>query len=96
MQVETLDGEIEVEVKPGTQSGEMIPIKGRGMTRLRSGTRGDLFVHINVEVPTKLSKAESELLKSFAELRGEKLSGGQVRRNSDSGLFAKFKEAFRG
>jgi molecular chaperone DnaJ len=96
MKVETLDGEIEVEVKPGTQSGEMIPVKGKGMTRLRSGTRGDLYVHINVEIPTKLSKAEAELLKSFAQLRGEKLNGSQVRRNSDSSLFAKFKEAFRG
>ncbi|MEY3722249.1 MAG: molecular chaperone DnaJ [Actinobacteria bacterium] len=96
MKVETLDGEIEVEVKPGTQSGEMIPVKGKGMTRLRSGTRGDLYVHINVEIPTKLSKAEAELLKSFAQLRGEKMNGTQVRRNSDSSLFAKFKEAFRG
>ncbi|MFM7359472.1 MAG: DnaJ C-terminal domain-containing protein [Actinomycetota bacterium] len=96
MKVETLDGEIEVEVKPGTQSEEMIHVKGKGMTRLRSGSRGDLFVHMNVEIPTKLSKAESELLKSFAELRGEKTIGGQVRRNNDSGLFAKFKEAFRG
>lgn len=96
MEVETLDGKIDVEVKPGTQSGEMIPVKGKGMTRLRSGTRGDLFVHINVEIPTKLSKAEAELLKSFAELRGEKKNDGQVRRNSDSGLFAKFKDAFRG
>jgi len=96
MKVETLDGEFEVEIKAGTQSGEMIPVKGRGMTRLRSGSRGDLFVHVNVEIPTKLSKPEQELLRSFAQMRGEATSGGQVKRNSDSGLFAKFKEAFRG
>lgn len=94
--VETLDGPQELEIKPGTQSGEMIPIKSKGMTRLRGGGRGDLFAHVNVEIPTKLSKAESELLRTFAELRGEKNSGGQLGRNSDSGPFAKFKEAFRG
>ncbi|MFN9953365.1 MAG: DnaJ C-terminal domain-containing protein, partial [bacterium] len=82
MKVETLDGEIEVEIKPGTQSGEMIPIKGKGMTRLRSGNRGDLFVHVNVEIPTKLSKPEQELLRSFAQMRGETTSGGQVKRNN--------------
>jgi molecular chaperone DnaJ len=51
---------------------------------------------VNVEIPTKLSKPEQELLRSFANMRGETTSGGQVKRNNDSGLFAKFKDAFRG
>ena len=74
----------------------MIAIKGKGMTRLRGGGRGDLFAHVNVEIPTKLSKSEAELLRTFAEMRGEKNSGGQLGRSSDAGLFAKFKDAFRG
>lgn len=94
--VETLDGEGEITIKPGTQSGEMIPIKGRGMTRLRGGGRGDLFVHVNVEIPTKLSKAEADLLRSFADLRGSAKPAAQLRRNGDSSLFSRFRDAFRG
>ena len=94
LKVMTLDGEREVEIKPGTQSGAMLAQKGLGMTRLRGGSRGDLFVHIQVEIPTKLSKPEEELLRSFARMRGE--SPGQVRKTSDPGLFGKFREAFKG
>lgn len=93
LKVLTLDGEREVEIKAGTQSGAMLPLKGLGMTRLRGGTRGDLFVHIQVEIPTKLSKPEEELLRSFASMRGE--SSGEVRKNSDSGLLGKFRGAFK-
>ena len=93
--VQTLDGDVELTIKPGTQSGAVIPIRGKGMTRLRGGGRGELFAHIDVEVPTKLSKEEEQILKKFAELRGEKSQASQVRKSSDSGLFSKFKEAFR-
>ena len=93
--VQTLDGDVELTIKPGTQSGAVIPIRGKGMTRLRGGGRGELFAHIEVEVPTKLSKEEEQILKKFAELRGEKSLASQVRKSSDSGLFSKFKEAFR-
>lgn len=94
--VETLDGEMTVEIKPGTQSGDVIPIKGKGMTRLRGGGRGELFVHINVEIPAKLSKPEEELLRSFAKLRGEATQANQVRKGSEGGLFTKFRDALRG
>lgn len=93
MKVETLDGEREIEIKAGTQSGAVIPLKGLGITKLRGGNRGDLFVHIQVEIPVKLSKQEEELLRNFAQLRGE--NPGQIRRNSEPGLFAKFREAFK-
>jgi len=93
LKVLTLDGERDVEIKAGTQSGAMLPLKGLGMTRLRGGTRGNLFVHIQVEIPTKLTKPEEELLRSFASMRGE--STGQVRKNSDSGLLGKFRGAFK-
>ncbi|NCV07571.1 MAG: molecular chaperone DnaJ [Actinobacteria bacterium] len=91
--VESLDGPVEVNVKAGTQSGTPIAIKGKGMTRLRQGSRGDLIVHIEVQTPTKLSREEEKLLKKFAELRGEKSGEAQVK-NSDSGIFSKIKDAF--
>ena len=93
----TLDGEEEIEIKAGTQPGAIHTLKGKGMTRLRSGTRGDLQVHIDVEIPTKLSKEQEELLSRFASLRGdEKNTGRRVHQDEGRGFFSKFKEAFRG
>ncbi len=91
--VETLDGSTDVQVKAGTQSGATVGIKGKGMTRLRSSHRGDLIVHIEVQTPTKLSRDEEELLKKFADLRGEKVGDGHVK-NHDGSLFSKFRDAF--
>jgi molecular chaperone DnaJ len=71
--VESLDGPVDVAVKPGTQSGTPVVIKGKGMTRLRRGDRGDLVVHIEVHTPTKLNKEEESLLRKFAEVRRKRL-----------------------
>jgi len=70
-----------------------IAIKGKGMTRLRHGGRGDLVVHVEVQTPTKLSREEEELLKKFADLRGEKSGDAHVK-NPDGGIFSKIKGAF--
>jgi molecular chaperone DnaJ len=95
--VATLDGDENLEIKPGTQPGSIQVLKGRGMTRLRSGTRGDLHLHIDVEIPTKLSKEEQELLKRFAESRGDESNAGhRVTQSESGGFFSKFKDALRG
>ena len=95
--VATLDGEEKIEIKPGTQPGSTHILKGKGMTRLRSGTRGDLHIHIDVEIPTKLSKEQEELLLRFASARGdEKNAGRRVTQNESGGFFSKFKDALRG
>jgi len=91
--IETLDGPAEVYVKPGTQSGSPVVIKGKGMTRLRRGDRGDLVVHIEVQTPTKLSKEEEKLLRSFAQVRGEKASEAHVK-GQDGSVFSKLKGVF--
>lgn len=61
----------EVHVPAGSQMNDSIRIKGLGMPRLNSGTRGDLYVHVAVEVPTKLTKRQRELLEEFAKETGE-------------------------
>jgi molecular chaperone DnaJ len=48
--LESLDGPVDVNIKPGTQSGTPIVVKGKGMTRLRRGDRGDLIVHVEVRM----------------------------------------------
>jgi molecular chaperone DnaJ len=91
--VETLDGPVEVQIKAGTQSGTMIPVRGKGMTRLRTTNRGDLIVHVDVATPHKLNREQEKLLKEFAQLRGEKAGDIKIKGHKE-GLFAKFRDAF--
>ena len=97
VKVETLDGEQDVAIKAGTSSGTVVHLKGLGITRLRGGGRGDLHVHVEVLTPSKLDKAQEELLKSLAASRGEKLDDVKIHRAGDrheSSVFSRFKDAF--
>jgi molecular chaperone DnaJ len=78
LHVPTVDGEdAEVEIKPGTQPGTEIKLKGKGVPHLRrQSARGDLHVIANVVVPTKLSKRQRELLEAYAKEAGEHVSQG--------------------
>jgi molecular chaperone DnaJ len=93
LKVETLDGPVPVPIKPGIQSGSTIPVKGKGVTHLRGGGRGDLIVHVEVHTPSKLNKEQEEILRKFAQLRGEKEGESQMQRQ-DGGFFSKFGDAF--
>ncbi len=74
--VPAVDGEEEVEVKPGTQPGTEIRLRGKGVPHLRrSGARGDLHVFVNVVVPTKLSRRQRDLLEELAREGKEPVSG---------------------
>ncbi len=86
--IATIDGDETLEVAPGTQPGERTIIKGRGVPSLRTGRRGDLHVHLQVEIPTRLSSEEAEVLTRFAELRGDEI--GEPR----EGLFSRLRSAF--
>ena len=87
--VPTADGEETIEVKPGTQPGTEIRLRGKGVPHLRrSGTRGDLHVLVDVKIPTKLTKRQRELLAEFAAEAGESGNG-----KHDKGLFDKVKDA---
>lgn len=83
----TLDGDEELVVPAGTQPGREFVLRQRGVTHLQGRGRGDLRVRVNVEVPTKLSDAETELLRRFAEGRGESVM-------TEQGLFSRIKSAF--
>jgi len=75
--VPTVEGEEEVEIKAGTQPGTEIRLRGRGVAHLRrAGARGDLHVIVDVDVPTRLSKAEREALHAYAEAAGEIVTEG--------------------
>lgn len=64
-----LDGPVEVEVRPGTQSADVLTIKDRGVTKLRGAGRGDLRIGVQVITPTKLNAREQKLIREFASVR---------------------------
>jgi len=68
----TLDGEENLVVKAGTQGGTVHTLRGRGVPHLNRGVgRGDLYVHFEVETPTKLDADQERLLRELAKARGE-------------------------
>ncbi len=73
--LETLDDTVELELEPGTQPGTELLLTGHGLPRLRSSGRvdgrGDLHVHVEVEIPNKLDARQTELLRELASIRGE-------------------------
>ncbi len=84
----TLDGTEELHVPAGTQPGKQFVLRGRGVPQVQGRGRGDLRVVIQVEVPTRLADGEAELLRHYAELRGESITP------PDKGLFSRIKSAF--
>jgi molecular chaperone DnaJ len=95
LKIETLDGPVDIDVKPGTQSGTVIPLRGRGVPRLRSNSRGDLHVHLEVTTPTKLDGEQEELMRKLASLRGEESPDGALKAAAP-GLFGRIRDAFNG
>ncbi len=67
--VPTLTGEVTLRIQPGTQSGQSVRLKGKGMPVLRQkGVYGDLYAHILVQVPTNLSETEQALFRELQAL----------------------------
>jgi len=88
-----LDGPVEVTIKPGTQSADILTIKDRGLTRLRGSGRGDLKVGVQVVTPVRLNSKEQALFEQFRSARPPippEFSTFQ------QGLFAKLRDRFLG
>ena len=64
-------GSTRVKVSAGTQPGEVIRLRGKGVGRLRGRGRGDLFVRVGVDVPTRLNRSQKKILRRYAESRDE-------------------------
>lgn len=89
LEIETLDGMEELNIKPGTQPGTKMILKSKGIIPLHSTRRGDQIVFINVKIPTDLNAEEIVLLKKYASGREEFTSDGHA------GIFSSIKNAFR-
>jgi molecular chaperone DnaJ len=89
MTVETLDGSHDLELRPGTQPGEVLVLRGKGIPVLGGRGRGDHRVVVNVLVPRKLSEEQRSLLDRFEST----VDDGTY--SSDDGFFRRLRTAFR-
>ncbi|TYB43499.1 molecular chaperone DnaJ [Actinomadura chibensis] len=92
--IETLDAAESVDIKPGTQSGQVITLYNRGVRHLNESGRGDLMIHVNVETPNRLDEEQEELLRRLAALRGEERPPGKFAPGQRSGMFSRIKDVF--
>ncbi|HZV01807.1 MAG TPA: DnaJ C-terminal domain-containing protein, partial [Planctomycetota bacterium] len=90
LDVPTIEGKRQVEVKPGTQSGDVLKIRGAGVPDPRGYGKGDQLVRVVVEVPRKLTPKQEELLRELAKIEEANVS---ARRKS---FLSKFKSLFEG
>lgn len=87
--VPTLDGSVPYSIKEGTQPGDTFRLKGKGFPYINGRGRGDLLVHVTVEVPRNLSAEQKKLLKAFEDAMSD--NNYQKRKS----FFDKIRDAFK-
>lgn len=90
VEVPTIDGRVKIKVEPGTQSGKMLRLKGKGVKDINGYSRGDQLIMVNIWTPTQLTKEERQTLESLRESPNFRPSPG----NSEKSFFDKMKEFF--
>jgi len=91
IEIPTVGGKAKIKVEPGTQSGKMLRLKGKGLPVLQRHGHGDLFVHINVWTPKKVSKDEREILEKFRYSENFKPNPD----GNEKGFFQRVKDMFQ-
>jgi molecular chaperone DnaJ len=93
IEVPVIDGsKAKVKIPPGTQTGDQFRLRGKGFSVLRSALRGDMYIQVNVETPTKLTAKQRELLEQFEA----EITGHAAGHPESEGFFAKVREFFEG
>jgi molecular chaperone DnaJ len=90
IEVPTVSGKVKIKVDPGTQSGKVLRLKGKGLPHVQRYGQGDLFVHINIWTPQKISKEEREILEKLRESENFKPNPDKKDRN----FFGRMKDMF--
>lgn len=91
IEVPTLSGKVSFTVPEGTQTGKTFRLKGKGIKGVRSGYHGDLFCHVIVETPVKLTDKQKDLLREFERMTVE---GGSKHSPQSKGWMDKVKDFF--
>ncbi len=85
----TLEGKARITIAPGTQSGKILRMRGKGIPNLNGGGAGDQLIRITAYTPTKLGEAEKNLIRQLAKFES------LFPEKADKGLFEKMREAIR-
>ena len=94
IQIDTVDGKVEYDVKAGTQTGTRVRLRGKGVPSLRNkSVRGDHYITLNVQVPTTLSSEAKDALRNFDAVSGNSLKNETVKPKK-KGFMDKIKETF--
>jgi molecular chaperone DnaJ len=90
VEVPTIEGKVKIKIDPGTQSGKMLRLKGKGIKDINGYTRGDQLIMVNVWTPSNLSKEEKSILENLRLSENFKPDPGK----GDKTFFDKMKEFF--
>jgi molecular chaperone DnaJ len=90
IEIPTVSGKAKIKVDPGTQSGKVLRLKGKGLPHVQRYGHGDLFVHINIWTPKKYSKEEREILEKLKESENFKPHPDK----NDKNFFNRMKDMF--
>lgn len=91
IEVPTIHGKVKLKIPAGTQTGTKFRLKGKGVPNVKGYGVGDQHILVRVVTPTKLTEAQKQLLRDFAELSGQSPQGEQ-----EESFFSKVKRAFKG
>jgi len=89
-EVPTLDGKVKIKVEPGTQSGKILRLRGKGIKDIDGYGQGDQLIYVNVWTPKNLSSRERQMLESLRESENFKPNPGK----NEKGFFERMKEFF--
>ncbi|HXB13367.1 MAG TPA: DnaJ C-terminal domain-containing protein, partial [Bacteroidia bacterium] len=90
IEVPTIDGKVKIKIDPGTQSGKILRLKGKGIQDINGYEKGDQLIYVNVWTPQHLSKEEKETLQKFQGSESFKPNPGK----QDKSFFEKMREFF--
>ena len=90
VEVPTIDGKVKIKIDPGTQSGKILRLKGKGIKNINGYGRGDQLIHVNIWTPKQVSPEEQIMLEQLRESKNFHPNPGK----SEKGFFDRMKEFF--
>jgi len=91
VEIPTLDGKVRIKVDPGTQSGKVVRLKGKGLPDVNGYGRGDLLINLNVWTPRDLTREEQQILEKWRGAENFKPHPSK----KDKGFFDRMKDIFQ-
>jgi len=91
LEVPTIEGKVKIKIDPGTQSGKILRLKGKGIKDINSYDRGDQLIHVNIWTPKQLSVEETAFLEKIRTAPNFQPKPGK----NEKGFFEKMKEFFQ-